>query len=78
MVDQVITEAKDLIKQKENESNWSKIFNLFDRLVKTSYNLDDAVTVLISVQELLSRSIQSDRTRLSGISIDFLKKASIE
>lgn len=73
MQEQFVKESKELSKTIENESSWFKIFNLFEKLIKIENKREIYLEILPIISELLTRSIQSDRSRLNGISLDFLK-----
>ncbi|ELA42730.1 uncharacterized protein VICG_00045 [Vittaforma corneae ATCC 50505] len=73
MVDSILKEAKELFKEKESETTWFKIFGIFDRLLKLVKTKEDTIQIIPAVSDLLIRSLQSDRSRLNGISLDFLK-----
>jgi len=73
MADSVLKEARELLKEKENEVTWFKIFGIFERLLKIVKSKEDVHHVIPQVLDLHLRSIQSDRTRLNGICLDFLK-----
>lgn len=74
MLDSIFKEAKELLKEKENETTWFKIFTLFETLSKLIDSPDKTLCVLNNVSELLARSIQSDRSRLNGIALELLGK----
>lgn len=74
MTDLILKEAKDLLKEKESDVTWLKIFEFFEKLVRVTNNQETANSTLLAVSDLLIRSLQSDRSRLNGISLVFLKK----
>lgn len=72
-----IKECVNLSKLKENETTWSKIDKLFLNLTTSLNNKDDSEMFIKSCNELLCRSIISDRSKLSGTSLVLLKKISV-
>lgn len=67
-------EAKELVKQKENETTWVLVHNLFERMLREFCTQDMASPDFQYVHDLLLRSIQSDRSKLNGMSLELLKK----
>ena len=72
-MDEYIKEAKELMKQKENEITWIKIYNLLTNLQKELNTLDKIQLYYNNFHELLYISVQSERSRLNGLSLDLLK-----
>lgn len=73
MVDSILKEAKELLKEKENETTWFKVFTVFEKLQRLMRNKEEVCNTMPHVTDLLLRSLQSDRTRLNGMSLDFLR-----
>lgn len=71
-----IKECINLSKLKENETTWSKIDKLFLSLLNTLNIKEDSELFIKSCTDLLCRSIVSDRSKLSGTSLNLLKKLS--
>ncbi|KAM0681648.1 hypothetical protein GINT2_000162 [Glugoides intestinalis] len=74
MTELISKEARDLLKEKESDVTWFKIFEFFERLIKVTTTQAASISILTAVSELLIRSLQSDRSRLNGVSLVFLKK----
>lgn len=74
MQEQLIKESKEISKASENESTWFKIFSFFEKLIKLEDKQRIYLGVFPIISDLLLRSIQSDRSRLNGIALDFLKE----
>lgn len=73
VVDSILKEARELFKEKESETTWFKIFGIFDRLLKVVKTKEDVAHSIPVVSDLLMRSLQSDRSRLNGVALEFLK-----
>lgn len=74
MIDPLVKESRELLKDKENESTWFKVFTLFEKLSKAFETKDQVVEFFPKFADIVHRSIQSDRSRLNGISLGFLKQ----
>lgn len=55
--------------------NWLKIHQFFERLLNTIKDVNTMNNMLGHIQDLLQRSVQSERSRLSGTALEFLRKA---
>lgn len=73
MITSLLQSNKELINEKENESNWFKIYTMFEQLNKSLKQKEDVEKCLNVLTDILIRSILSDRSRLNGIALDFLK-----
>lgn len=74
MINTLAKESKELLKDKENETTWSKVFALFEKLDKAFNTREQVVESFMMFADIVHRSIQSDRSRLNGVSLGFLKK----
>ncbi|AFM99197.1 hypothetical protein EHEL_101040 [Encephalitozoon hellem ATCC 50504] len=72
-LDEIIKEAVGLQQRKEDENTWSKINDALLRLAAGVRCAEEARKVLGSVEELIVRSMQSDRSRLAGSALGLLK-----
>lgn len=72
-INTVLKEAMALQQGKENENTWSKINDVLVRLMDVVKTKEEAATTLRSINELVLRSIQSDRSKLSGTAMNFAK-----
>lgn len=73
----ILKDAQDLSKERENEVNWLKIHKLFEQLKPVATSSEQLLKLFPHFQDLLIRSIQSERSRLNGISLEFLKTSAI-
>lgn len=73
MINLLIKESKELCKEKENETTWFKIFKVFEKLNEEFRTREDVVENLPEITDLVIRSILSERSRLNGIALEFLK-----
>lgn len=73
MISSLINDARELLKEKESEVTWFKIFTLLENFNNKIKSKDEVDEFLPQLNELLVRSIQSDRSRLNGMALDVLK-----
>jgi len=73
MINLLIKESKELCKEKESETTWFKIFKVFEKLNEEFRTREDVVENLPEITDLVIRSILSERSRLNGITLEFLK-----
>ena len=66
--------AKDLTKEKENEVTWIKAHGMFEDMLKDFCSVEMITQEFAHFNDLLCRSVQSDRSRLNGVSLELLKK----
>ena len=67
-------EAQALYREKENEVTWNKINKLFEILISNFITKDDVQLHLYDFENLLFRSLLSERSKLNGTCIQFLLK----
>ncbi|KAM0676077.1 hypothetical protein GVAV_000038 [Gurleya vavrai] len=65
----ILKKYKSLIQQKEDDTNWEKINSFFADLTIFS--------IIPEIEPLLVSSILSDRSKLSGTALNFLKQAAL-
>lgn len=69
----MVKEAGAFLGAREDENSWSKINDVLGRLGDAVKTAEDADVVLVAIEELLARSVQSDRSRLAGTALALLK-----
>ncbi|AFN83907.1 hypothetical protein EROM_100910 [Encephalitozoon romaleae SJ-2008] len=72
-LNEIVKEAVGLQKKKEDENTWSKINDVLLKLAANVKCAEEARKVLESAEELIIRSMQSDRSRLAGSALGLLK-----
>lgn len=70
---EIVREAAALQQQREDENTWSRINGVLGRLEAGVQETQDAQRVLKGAEELIVRSMQSDRSRLAGTALRLLK-----
>nr|AGE96138.1 hypothetical protein ECU10_1030 [Encephalitozoon cuniculi] len=70
---EIVREAVALQQKKEDENTWSKINDVLLRLTAAVGGTEDAKRVLRGAEELIVRSMQSDRSKLAGTALGLLK-----
>ncbi|ADM12423.1 uncharacterized protein Eint_100970 [Encephalitozoon intestinalis ATCC 50506] len=73
ILDEIVKEAAALQLRKEDENTWSRVNDVLMRLSGAVVGPEDVRRVLESVSDLIVRSMQSDRSRLAGTALGFLK-----
>lgn len=66
--------ARELSKEKESDITWKKVYDMFDDMLADFCTRDTILSDFSVFHDLLIRSIQSDRSRLNGISLELLIK----
>ncbi len=74
---ELIKEAKTLLSTKENEVTWLKINTLFNSLRGLMISEDSVTEYFKDFSDLLTRSLQSDRSRLNGTCCEYLNHCSM-
>lgn len=66
-------EAAELQQVKEDENTWSKVNDVLSRMCGMMKSVEDARTILKGAEELIIRSMQSDRSKLAGTALNLIK-----
>ncbi|KAI5150006.1 hypothetical protein ENBRE01_1245 [Enteropsectra breve] len=68
-----VEELGALAKVKENETNWLRLNTLLESIRDSIKSSSDLKAIFPSINEILLRSIQSERSRLNGTALSLLK-----
>lgn len=72
-LNEIVREAAGLQQKKEDENTWSKINDVLLKLGANVRCAEEARKVLGNAEELIVRSMQSDRSKLAGSALGLLK-----